>query len=176
LSVWLRRRLSFLWTSKPERVHNCPHADAWRLKCAADEIHYTLTPSEARNSACLLAVSSSGGSYEKDMVIGAGVSGFLDGCMWRRGLLRKRSAAAHPSRSDWRRTRTRLCVHQRLLGLARESARLDRRSLGTSSACARRLGGTTLGSTRRTVLLPRRPVALISSASEPAEHREPSAS
>jgi len=49
---------------------------------------------EARNSLPVHAVSSSGGSYETNMVVGTGTDGVLAGGLRRSGVLRERTAAA----------------------------------------------------------------------------------
>jgi hypothetical protein len=113
-------------------------------------------PGEARNSPGAHGVSTSGGSYETNMVVGAGSCGVFDGRLWRRGILRQRSAAAIPRGSDRRRTRTGICLGQRLLGMARERARLGWRILYEAPSCARRLDRSPLGSARRPLLFSRR--------------------
>jgi hypothetical protein len=117
-------------------------------------------PGEARNSVHGNGVSSSGGSYETNMVIGAGVCGVYDGGLRRRGVLCQRSAAALPRGSHrsvaWPRAR----LGERLLGMARKPARLDRRILAASAPCSRRLGCAALGIPRRALLFPRRTLAV----------------
>lgn len=115
---------------------------------------------EARNSAGLQGVSSSGGSYETNMVIGAGACGVFDGRLRGRGLLCQRSSSAAARGSDRSRPRPRVCLGQRILGLARQPARLDGRKLEASASCTRGLGFAAMGSSGRAILFPRRTLAL----------------